>query len=493
MTVGKYKEIGTFIRLEGVVNMFKIKKMLALTVAVVSALGICACGDQTEENETKETTVTTVEKVEVEDTEEIEELTEDTQKEIVWMGTYDLNPDESKGEDKSVEMTLFNNKGGTVIWNQVADNEKFDKLASAIMSQQNVPDIFKYEWMAFPAQVLKDMYLPVDDIVDFDDPLWADTKATADGFVMNGKHYVAPISTTVGTMMMYDKAVFEANGLSDPYEEYLAGNWNWDTWVDMMSEFCNNSTDDAPRYGINGWFQPQIIQQTGKTMVNYEDGKFVSNLNDPDIERAENLLYDIGKNGYVNSNWLGNAKSALKDGTVLFYCMGTWAMTGNNGPAEGDDYGLVPVPADPQNDEKCMTADMTAYMWVRGSTASDAVKTWFECCRIANTEEEYRENNKQKFLNANPCWTEEMYDTFMEASDTSNKLVFDYGYGISSAMSDDNASVDGSCITRKLYESTNREDDYGKQFSWAEVRETYSATVDTELKALNDAVTAYTK
>ncbi len=260
-----------------------------------------------------------------------------------------------------------------------------------------------------------------------------------------------------------------------------------------MSEFCNGSTESVQRYGINGWFQPQIIQQTGKTMVNFEDGKFVSNINDPDIERAENLLYDINKKGYVNKNWLGNARSALKDGSVLFYCMGTWAMTGENGPEEGDDWNIVPVPSDPQSDEKVMTADMTAYMWVKGSTANEAVKTWFECCRIANTDEEYLENGKQKFLNANPYWTEEMYQTYMDASSPKNKFMFDYGYGISSLLSDDNANADGSCITRKLYESTNSEDENGVQFSWTKLRDTYSATVDSELKTINEALASYTK
>lgn len=469
--------------------MKSIKKAMALAASVISVIGVCSCGSSGEES----SKVESVKKVEVEDTQEIENIPDDAQKTIRWMGTYDLNPNEKKGEDKSVEMTLFNNKGGKVEWTQVTDSEKFDQLASAIMSQKDVPDIFKYEWMAFPAQVLKDMYQPVDDIVNFDDPLWADVKASADQFVLNGKHYVAPINFTVGTMMMYDKSLIDANGLSDPYEEYLDGNWNWDTWVEIMTEFCENAPADSERYGINGWFQTQVIQQTGKTMVNYEDGKFVSNLNDPDIERAENMLYDIGKKGYVNNDWLGNAKMALKDGNVLFYCMGTWAMTGNNGPSEGDEWRVVPVPSDPNSDEKYMTADMLAYMWVRGSTAKEAVKTWYECCRMANTDEEYKANGKEKFLNANPNWNEDMYQVFLDASSNENKMVFDYGYGISSTMSSDNASEDGNCVTRKLYEFTNKEDDSGKQYSWTELRQTYSSTVDSELKAINEAVEDYIK
>lgn len=388
----------------------KIKKILALAVALTSVFAVAGCGS-TGDSSSK---VSTVKKVKVEDTQEIEAIPDDAQKTIRWMGTYDLNPNEKKGEDKSVEMTLFNNKGGKVEYTRVTDSEKFDQLASAIMAQQNVPDIFKYEW-------------------------------------------------------------------------------NWDNWYDMMSEFVSNAPADVERFGINGWFQTQVIQQTGKTMVNYDGEKFTSNINDPDIERAEDLLYQVGKNNLVNGNWLGNAKQALKDGNLLFYCMGTWAMTGNNGPSDADTWRVVPVPSDPNTDEKYMTSDMTAYMWVRGSTAKEAVKCWYECCRMANTDETYKENGKEKFLNANPNWTEDMYQVIVDCSSSEYNQVFDYGYGISSTMSDDNANEDGNCVTRKLYEYTNKADENGKQFSWTELRESYSATVDAELKTINDAVVAFNK
>lgn len=462
---------------KGMIYMKKLKRILAFTVAMMSVAGIAACG-KTDDADSGSSSVVEVEKVEVDDTStDIEDLADDVQKELIWMGTYDLNPE--AGQDTSVEMTLFNNRGGSVKWIQVTDDEKFDKLASAIMSKQDVPDIFKYEWLSFPYQTLKDMYQPIDPIVDFSAPLWSGTASTADQFVLDGSHYVAPISASVGTMIMYDNAVIAANNLDDPYELYLEGEWNWDNWQRLMQEFCANAAEGEQRYGINGWFQPQIIQQTGKTMVNYENGKFVSNLDDPAIERAENVLYDIYKNGYVNTNWLGNAKGALGDGTILFYSMGTWAMTGNNGPVEGDDWGIVPIPSDPNNDEKVMTADMLAYMWVKGSTANEAVKTWFECCRIAATDEQYQETGRQKFMNANPLWTDEMYDTFIEAGSDEYRWIFDYGYGVSSNMS--------STITPTLYEGTTREEE-GVQNTWAHLKETYSATVQEELNELNKAI-----
>ena len=474
--------------------MKKIKKSLAFLTAMISVLSISACGssessDNGTASATDTETTTSVETVLVSDTSEIEEIADDAQKEIIWMGTYDLNP--SRGADKSVEMTLFNNKGGTVITNKVVDSEKFDKLATALLSNKDVPDIFKYEWMAFPSQVLKNMYQPVDDIVDFSDPLWADTKATADQFVLNGKHYVAPVSFSVGTLFMYDQNVIDSNNLDDPYELYQNGEWNWDNWYSMMETFVSGAPDDTVRYGINGWFQPQLIQQTGKTMVVYEDGHFKSNLDDSDIERAEDLIYKIGKNNYIQPDWLGGASNALKDGNILFYCMGPWALTGSNGPKEGDDYRVVPVPKDPNAEGNYMTSDMTAYMWVKGSKANEAVKTWYECCRIANTDPEYLENSKQKFLNANPLWTEDMYQVLQDASSSDNIMVFDYGYGISPLLSDDYSSEDGSCVTRKLYEYTARENDEGILYSWSSLREAYRSVVESELADINKAVDAY--
>ena len=107
------------------------------------------------------------------------------------------------------------------------------------------------------------------------------------------------------------------------------------------------------------------------------------------------------------------------------------------------------------------------------------------------TSDEYKENGKEKFLNANPAWTEEMYQVIQDSSTTEYKQIFDYGYGISGTLSDDNVAEDGSCVTRKLYEYTNKTDDSGKQYTWSELRETYSPTVDSALKAINSAIADY--
>ena len=461
------------------------KRVIAGAMALLSAVSVASCGGSSGSS-------SYVDKVKVASTDDIAAIPDGSEKELEWLSYFDINPTKKEPE-KRTDLTLFEEKGGKIKYSQTSSMNKYDKLAARLMSN-DPPDMFWYEQsMTFPANCIKEMFQPVDDIVDFDSAMWSDVKDVAEQFTLNGKHFVAPINFQPGSVITYDKSMIDAAGLDDPYELYQNGEWNWDNWYSMMSEFVSNAPADVERFGINGWFQTQVIQQTGKTMVNYDGEKFTSNINDPDIERAEDLLYQVGKNNLVNGNWLGNAKQALKDGNLLFYCMGTWAMTGNNGPSDADTWRVVPVPSDPNTDEKYMTSDMMAYMWVRGSTANEAVKCWYECCRMANTDETYKENGKEKFLNANPNWTEDMYQVIVDCSSSEYNQVFDYGYGISSTMSDDNANEDGNCVTRKLYEYTNKADDNGKQFSWTELRESYSATVDAELKTINDAVVAFNK
>ena len=464
------------------------KRVIAGAMALLSAVSVASCGNSSGSSSSS----SYVDKVKVASTDDIATIPDGSEKELEWLSYFDINPTKKEPE-KRTDLTLFEEKGGKIKYSQTSSMNKYDKLAARLMSN-DPPDMFWYEQsMTFPANCIKEMFQPVDDIVDFDSAMWSDVKDVAEQFTLNGKHFVAPINFLPGSVITYDKSMIDAAGLDDPYELYQNSEWNWDNWYDMMSEFVSNAPADVERFGINGWFQTQVIQQTGKTMVNYDGEKFTSNINDPDIERAEDLLYQVGKNNLVNGNWLGNAKQALKDGNLLFYCMGTWAMTGNNGPSDADTWRVVPVPSDPNTDEKYMTSDMMAYMWVRGSTANEAVKCWYECCRMANTDETYKENGKEKFLNANPNWTEDMYQVIVDCSSSEYNQVFDYGYGISSTMSDDNANEDGNCVTRKLYEYTNKADDNGKQFSWTELRESYSATVDAELKTINDAVVAFNK
>ena len=167
--------------------MKKTKRFAAGTLALLMALGVSACGNGSSSESSY------VQKVEV-DTEavkdSIEPIPDGADKEITWMSYFDINPGKAVKE-KRTDLTLFESLGGKINYSRTTSLNKFEKLATAVMSDQ-VPDIFWYEQgMTFPYSVIAGMFQPIDEIVDFEKPLWSGVKSTADQFVLNGKHYVA--------------------------------------------------------------------------------------------------------------------------------------------------------------------------------------------------------------------------------------------------------------------------------------------------------------
>lgn len=461
-----------------------IKKTLALLIPITLMVTFAGCGKKNDDKKFVPT-----ENVKVSDAENIQPIPDNAEKEIIFLGEYDLNPTEGSPE-KSTELQLFESKGGKIGFRATSNDERFNDLASAIMANKDVPDIFKYEWLAFPSQVIKQMYQPIDDIVDFSDPLWKDSKDTADQFVLNDKHYVAPLGYSASAMLCYDKSVIVAEGLADPYELYENDSWTWNAWKDIMSDYVGAAGGDEVRYGVNGFFRTHIIQQTGKKFVEYDMKKnqFVSNMNDPDIENGQDFLYDLTKEGLVLDGWIGSARECF-DQNCLFYAMGDWAYSGANSPSEKEHWGIVPIPQYDENQQKITTSDMTSYMWVRGSEKRDAVKCWLECCRASYTDPKYAETNKAKFMENNPYWTEEMYKVKTDAVSEDYLMLFDYAYGISSVLGNKNNFDGEQCLVDALYNQASTISKDGVQYTWAQVREMYSEIVDMELNDINEKIT----
>lgn len=468
--------------------MNKAKRIFAAAAAFALSFAAVGCGSTSDDSSEY------VDQVEVEDTEEISAIPEGADSNLVWVSYFDLNPAEGS-EEKSVELDLFEKKGGTIEYYRTTSMTKFDTLATLVLGGDEA-DMFWYEAsMCFPNYCIKGMFQPIDDLVDFDDDLWADVKTTAEQFTMNGDHYVAPVKYVANSVLTYDKDVIEACGLDDPYELYLEGEWNWDTWYDMMDEYVSGAEGDEVRYGVNGWFGNFIYYSTGETLIEYdaENDEYVSNISNGAFDRAGEFLYDIQKNNLYYSDWIGQASDCFQK-NILFYAMGPWAASTVHTPADGDNWAMVPIPADPDADAQYTTLEVQAYMWIAGSEKSEAMKTWLECAKIANTDESYLEATKEKFFVTNPNWTEDMYHVAYEELSSSNWVqLVDVGYGISTTLSNDNAAQNDTkqAVISLMYTNVLKTDDDGSQYTWAQTRETYSSVVASELEKFNAEYKAF--
>ncbi len=457
------------------------KRIAAGLLAAVSVFSLTACGGSGS-GDTTTADVTTTAKTEwtgdnIEVTAEEGELSTDVDingKTLKWMGIYDLNPTNDSPE-RSAELALFEDTyGASIEYIPTTSDKRFDDLATAILGGTS-PDIFVYEWLTFPYGISKGQYQPIDSLIDWEDPMWADVKDTADKFIWKGEHYIAPLGYAFNDtqVLMYNQRLVEEEGLEDPYEMYLNGEWDWNAFEDMMKTFVENGSG-SDRYGIGGWWANAFVYTAGETMVTYDGEKFTNNLNSGNIERAQAVIEDIFKSNLVKRGWIGG-ESAFTSNDLLFYSMGTWAYNAAANSMPDDTIQIVPFPKNPDLDEYYVSNKVSAYMWVKGSENGDVVKAWLDCNRLVNYDEKYKEITKEKFLTNNSGWTSEMYDIAMDFYDSDKfTQAYDYGYGLSTYMGDEVMSILYEGIVNELSEN------------WIQTRETYSSIIDEEIAAYNN-------
>lgn len=477
--------------------MKNLKRLLAGVLAISCIFGTVGCSkDEGSGDSTSDDFVPTENiAVDMADAADIEAIPEGAESNIKWLSYFDINPAKGSAE-KRTDLSLFEEKGGTIEYIRTTSLKKYDDLATKVLSD-NVPDMFWYEQnMTFPCNVVQGMFQPVDDIVDFDSALWSDVKEAAEDYTINGKHYVAPVKFEIQSVLTYDTQVIEANGLEDPYQLYLEGKWDWNTFEELMQEWVALGDEENIHYGVNGWLHAHIFHSTGKSLVEYDETtqQYVSNVNDADLERAANFLYDLTKDNLYYGDWIGQASDCFKK-NILFYAMGTWASSDTHTPADGESWMCVPIPKDPNSDVYYQSSTPNAYMWVKGSTKSEAMKCWMECAKIVNTQESYIQTNKAKFMENNPNWSETAYDLVnIELLSDKFTQVFDAGYGISTDLSNNDAASNPTkeAIIAYMYSSVSKSDEEtGNQYTWTQLRNTYSSKIQSELDKFNQEYKAF--
>lgn len=461
--------------------MKNYKKLAAALMALTMTASLTACGGNSGDEGSASVTedITTTEKTEwtgdnIEVSADDGALSTDVDisgKTLKWMGIYDLNPTNDSPE-RSAELALFEDTyGASIEYIPTTSDKRFDDLATAILGGQS-PDIFVYEWRSFPYDISKGQYQPIDSLIDWEDPMWADVKDVADQFTWKGEHYIAPLGYAFSDtqVLMYSREMVEEQGLDDPWELYEAGEWDWNAFLDTMKTYVENNPDN---YGIGGWWANAFVYTAGETMVTYDGEKFHNNMNSAAIEHAEGVLEDIFKNNLIKRGWIG-PEAAFTSGDLLFYSMGTWAYNGASESVPEQTIQIVPFPKNPDSDSYYVSNKVNAYMWVKGSENGDVVKAWFDCNRLVNYDEKYTEITKQKFLENNKGWTSEMYDITMDFYDSDKfTQAYDYGYGLSTYMGDEVMSVLYEGIANEISEN------------WVQTRDTYSSIVDEEIAAYN--------
>lgn len=410
---------------------------------------------------------------------------------IDWLSYYDLNP--SGSNDRSVALALFEDYyGGQINYVYTDPNEKFNALSEMLLAGETI-DMFPFEWENIPSGVMKEQFEPLDpyfDTMEIDSDLWSDMSDAIEMFKYKGQHYVIPYSVSDPLVITYSRKIMESEGLADPYKLYQEGKWDWNTFMEMMEKFVANTPEGYTRYGINGWFGQALMMSTGHTVVNYDGQKFINNINDPEIEKAELLMQDIAKKNLYRSEWIGYFPD---DHSTLFFAMADWALGGSNAKNEDMDLMIVPFPKAPDAKNYYLSCNYGAKMLVKGSPHAEAVANYIKCERLAAVEDTYLKAAKEKALIEDRTAggvlkskiTEEQYDALQTYKDTSViSPIFDFGYGMGDAMYGDGKYTYETRgvmnnLTSALLEGSSSVD------SWAKMRDSLTGIIDKEIQKFN--------
>ena len=344
---------------------------------------------------------------------------------VKWYAWYD--PLENYEDDEIVNTgnwTFKNKYGGSVEWVECIYENYYDDLATYITGG-TPPDATQATtgvMALFPMNCMKGMIQPVDPWVNFDDPLWGTMKDAADYFVLGGKHYHIVTDVTFTNIVAYNRRVMSEWGFDDPADLYRNDDWTWDVFYEMCMDF---SDGDEDRYALDGYaYGGGLLESTGQQFfdIDKETFTFYSNLDSPEIERSQDLVYNLVKNGctYQNGGWAirdGTFGAGIKDGKCLFYIMPEWGISGpvdEISPIWGDvtegELMFAPLPRDPEGDGNYyLHSGISGYSIISGAANPEGVALLAMCDRFKIIDPTVVDIDKKQMREIY-LWSDEMLD-----------------------------------------------------------------------------------
>ena len=420
---------------------------------------------------------------------------------ITWFAWFDNFHNYSEGEVVNTGYFTFREKYNcNVEWYECTWEERFSKLAT-LMLGGDAPDFFNGETENFPYYALHGTFQPFNPYIDFDDPLWKDVKDyMMKYFSLGDDIYILSTDLYFGNVLAYNRRTIDEWGFDDPAELFYNNEWDWDAFYSMCVDF---SDPDDNRYALDGWFYSRALQRScGVSIISYdvETKKFVSNMDDPRLERAGNLLYDLNKNecifpwyknGYKTRN-AGNSAAAdfgdgLKEGDLLFSCgSGPYFFTGPVDEISAEyadvvenELMFVPMPIDPMGDgTQLVESRPSGYCLVVGARNPEGVALLACCDRFKAIDPTVMSIDRYQKVNTY-LWTEEMldmYDLCVELANSSDNVVLAY---------DENAL--GSALGQ-TQQDIERNGMQASATTWAQIKETYSDRITYYLEEFNAEV-----
>jgi ABC-type glycerol-3-phosphate transport system substrate-binding protein len=160
-------------------------------------------------------------------------------------------------------------------------------------------------------------------------------------------------------IMYFNKAIFEREGLPDPYELFRNGQWTWDAMLDIALQATRDTTGDGTidQWGLSSMdFANTIVYTNNAEIIAIEDGMPVFRGDSREALEALEFHQDLIHRHRVMVNEAPEGASwdwpgvMFREGKVAMYAYQFWYIDTFPGNME-DDWGVMLLPKGPRATE----------------------------------------------------------------------------------------------------------------------------------------------
>lgn len=227
---------------------------------------------------------------------------------------YSWNDVSDVTDAQTVIDSFTNDTGIKVNWVKGTYTNYATEIASKVAAKEG-PDIVR----------LKDLNLgllsvlqPMDDINGFDvnDTAW-DTNVK-NYYSVNGKTYGINMANTLiqqPKILWYNRSLISKYDLDDPYALWKQGEWTYDKFVQVCEDFLDEASSEYLPWSTNQF--SDVADMMGAGTVLYKDGKFVSNVDDPNLLKGWQMFAGLRDKEIVND--MIYERDRFGSGKILFF------------------------------------------------------------------------------------------------------------------------------------------------------------------------------
>ena len=265
--------------------------------------------------------------------------------------------DPYKNEDGPVCEKFEQEYGIDFEWEMIDEGQYVNAIAGKIASDQQL-DIF-FENGDFPGS-LKVMQ-PLDAAkIDLTAPIW--NQGVIKASTLDGHPYLVDAISNVWTELdicVYNKHIFESNGLTTPEEYYEAGEWTFANFRDAARRVAALGKE----YSGAGVLDEAMLGAAGCTVFKYEDQKF-SNGVDARFEKVLTFMSQMRVDGYLMQDRFGF--DGGKQGMAITNCFGL-KQTGYFTSINPEYIGATYLPVWEKGEEQVYTGIYRGWGLIDGS------------------------------------------------------------------------------------------------------------------------------